>query len=129
MTDDEEEPTPQPLNVDTMETDSKSWNRARPTNTSVQAFPDDATHYAVGCRDTNTVHSVIYQRTGYVGESHTDDEKTESTPDALVWCDCQGFEYNDECAHVLAVHRQLHDDMADTQEELNHFSGGSQHGR
>jgi len=88
--------------------DTESWNRARTPNRSVARFPDSCL-YAVSLQDSGSAHAVFYEPPG-------------ERDNALVWCDCDGFQYNDVCAHVLAVHREVKQVEDEGQEKLGDWN-------
>jgi hypothetical protein len=88
--------------------ETSSWDRARTPNSSVARFPDSCL-YAVSLQDSGSAHAVFYQPPG-------------ERDNALVWCDCDGFQYNDVCAHVLAVHREVKQVEDEGQETLGDWN-------
>lgn len=91
--------------------DTSSWERARTPNSSVAKFPDTLL-YAVSLQDSGSAHAVFYEPPG-------------DREDGLGWCDCDGFQYNDVCAHVLAVHREVRQAEDEEQGRLGDWEGGS----
>ena len=90
----DDETVPEPLSWDEIRATS-SWQRGTPLDADIEEHDD-----TMGCatveitRDDGGEHAV---------------QLFESGETQFGRCDCRGFEYNDYCAHLVALHRSRRD--------------------